>query len=434
MRLGIPLGIAAIAVAGAGVYWYAAQPAEKAVAKAEEAIPVSTVPGMMLQPLARQQGYGHGGPGMLRIGDRIVVFTDLAGMTLYTSDKDTSGKSNCAGDCAKSWHAAIVPAYAKAAGDLSLIAREDGSRQWAFKGKPLYAFSGDKMVGDSKGDKAEDGNWHSAVITPTVMTPPGISVAEVADAEGFVLVNAADMTLYSFDRSAENDLICADGPCVEQWLPVRAPEVANPVGDFTVIDRQDGISQWAYKGRPLYSWSGDLEVGDVNGGNPDTHEHVAYILRHFRPTGIKIQPSLSSGKILTDDKGMTLYRRDAFRQEVGIHGLAHGVNALPAIGRSIGTRGCDAECRKTWHPVAAPADAQPSGYWDIAVREDDGTRQWVYKGYALYRYDGDKKPGDMNGNDIYDYMTKVGVNKTPDIPPNLQQIGAGGIYWTFTQP
>ena len=31
----------------------------------------------------------------------------------------------------------------------------------------------------------------------------------------------------------------------------------------------------------------------------------------------------------------------------------------------------------------------------------DGARQWVYKGFALYTYAGDK-PGDINGNEIYD--------------------------------
>ena len=99
----------------------------------------------------------------------------------------------------------------------------------------------------------------------------------------------------------------------------------------------------------------------------------------------------------------------------------------------IGTRGCDTECLRSWRPIKAPEDAQPSGYWDVATR-GDGTKQWIYKGYALYTYAGDKAPGDMNGNDIYDYLIHDEVNTLPDIPPDLKQVGAGALYWAFAAP
>jgi predicted lipoprotein with Yx(FWY)xxD motif len=34
---------------------------------------------------------------------------------------------------------------------------------------------------------------------------------------------------------------------------VIAPAGATPLGDWTVVVRDDGRSQWAYKGRPAYT-------------------------------------------------------------------------------------------------------------------------------------------------------------------------------------
>jgi predicted lipoprotein with Yx(FWY)xxD motif len=397
---------------------------------------VDTPPGITLQPLGGAQGYGDGRPGTIKKGGGAaqVAFTDAAGRTLYAYDKDAEpGKASCAGDCAKSWPAALAPSDAKPAGDWSIIQSEDGHRQWAYRGKPLYTFASDTKIGDSKGSNAADGAWHAILAEPVVRAPVGITLQEVPDAAGYALTDPRGMTLYSFDGKSGGEPPCLGDPCIRRWLPLKAGAVANGTGDFTPIVRADGITQWAYKGRPLYTFTGDIEPLDANGIDVDETMHAALVSRHFMPPGIKIQQSLANGKILTDAAGMTIYRRDAFRQEVGIHGLAHGIISLPAFGRMIGTRGCDAGCLRDWRPVKAPADATPSGYWDVAAR-DDGTKQWVYKGYALYTYGGDKAPGDMNGNDIYDYLIHDQVNKLPDIPPGLQQVGAGALYWAFVAP
>ena len=95
--------------------------------------------------------------------------------------------------------------------------------------------------------------------------------------------------------------------------------------------------------------------------------------------------------------------RDGYRYQIGSHYSRDASRGVPAMGRQIGVRGCDEACTKTYRPFVAPADAQASGHWTILVRQD-GTRQWAYQGYALYSYVGDKKPGDMTGNDTYEYM------------------------------
>ncbi|MBI4190647.1 MAG: hypothetical protein HY525_08925 [Betaproteobacteria bacterium] len=82
------------------------------------------------------------------------VLTNKAGMTLYTFDKDTanSGKSVCNGPCAKNWPPLMAGADDKAGGYWSIIARDDGPRQWAYKGKPVYLWIKDQKPGDRTGD------------------------------------------------------------------------------------------------------------------------------------------------------------------------------------------------------------------------------------------------------------------------------------------
>ena len=84
-------------------------------------------------------------------------------MTLYTFDKDVadSGKSVCNGPCAINW----PPLYAmdgdSASGDYSIISRDDGKKQWALKGKPLYYWAKDQKPGDKTGDGFNN-VWHVA--------------------------------------------------------------------------------------------------------------------------------------------------------------------------------------------------------------------------------------------------------------------------------
>ena len=81
------------------------------------------------------------------------------GKTLYTFDKDAAGKSNCNGGCAAAWPPFIVANPALVGGDFSIVKRDDGAAQWAYKGKPLYFFAGDAKAGDVNGDN-QGGVWH----------------------------------------------------------------------------------------------------------------------------------------------------------------------------------------------------------------------------------------------------------------------------------
>jgi predicted lipoprotein with Yx(FWY)xxD motif len=90
------------------------------------------------------------------------TLVDAKGMTLYTFDKDSGGKSACSGQCAANWLPLKAEAGAKASGDWTLVTRDDGSSQWAYKSKPLYAWIKDTKPGDVTGDGMLNGAWHVA--------------------------------------------------------------------------------------------------------------------------------------------------------------------------------------------------------------------------------------------------------------------------------
>ncbi len=41
-----------------------------------------------------------------------------------------------------------------------------------------------------------------------------------------------------------------------------------------MITRDDGAKQWAYKGKPVYTWSKDAKPGDMSGDNFNNVWHV----------------------------------------------------------------------------------------------------------------------------------------------------------------
>ena len=110
-------------------------------------------------------------PGATAVTAKGPAFVGPNGMTLYTSTKDSAGKSTCNGACAANWPP-FTPSAASAApptgspamnaADWSVITRDDGTKQWAYKGKPVYTFAKDTMPADSKGDGFGNGIWHIA--------------------------------------------------------------------------------------------------------------------------------------------------------------------------------------------------------------------------------------------------------------------------------
>ncbi len=76
-------------------------------------------------------------------------------MTLYYFSADTKGRSVCTGDCAVRWpafhaHTIITPPGPDPS-NFSIITRDDGEKQAAYKGIPLYVYGRDERPGNTKG-------------------------------------------------------------------------------------------------------------------------------------------------------------------------------------------------------------------------------------------------------------------------------------------
>lgn len=417
-------------------------------------VAVATPPGITLQPLGRGQGYNMEAL-LTEVPRTQIAFADAQGRTLYTYDRDSPGRSRCSDQCAKAWPAALAPSSARPFGDWSTFKRPDGTRQWQYKGKPLYTFVRDKDIGSlfgaspkrlrfggrpelrpkEAGAQARSplADWHPALLFPYsgIAMPDGIAVKEVGDANGLAFVDQNGMTIYAYEGrgGARASVALADQT---QWKPLVAPELAHAIGDWSVIDRSDGIRQWTFRGKPLFTFAGDLTAGDANGVGLSKDWNAALAVSFYMPANVRFEQTLDRGRVLATAAGMTLYRRDGvFLDTGGGQSLRHGVPIRPGIGRNIGISGCEGDCLKSWHPFLAPANAQPDGYWDVAVRPD-GTRQWVYQGYPLYTYSGDQKPGDMNGNDIFNMVLSDSPDQVNDVGTPMH--GTAGLYWTIAYP
>jgi predicted lipoprotein with Yx(FWY)xxD motif len=117
------------------------------------------------------------------------------------------------------------------------------------------------------------------VVAPTTVPitteAPGAdaapTVALATTSLGDILVDASGFTLYGFTPDSGGVSTCYDD-CAANWPPTIIESAdAITVGDgldasiFTTVERDDGTLQVAADGRPLYSFSGDRDPGDVNG-------------------------------------------------------------------------------------------------------------------------------------------------------------------------
>ncbi len=99
---------------------------------------------------------------------------------------------------------------------------------------------------------------------------------------------------------------------------------------------------------------------------------------------LKVAQKTALGNILTDGKGMTLY---IFKKD--------------KPGESV----CEGQCAQKWPPMVLPEGAKPMAPAGVAgklgdIERKDDTYQMTYNGMPLYRYAGDTKPGDMNGQGL----------------------------------
>lgn len=90
--------------------------------------------------------------------------------------------------------------------------------------------------------------------------------AENATLGHTILTTSKGRSLYSLSAETNGRFICTGG-CLSSWRPLLVPAGVKPTGPVKLgtVKRSEGKAQVTFKGRPLYSFSGDSKAGDVNG-------------------------------------------------------------------------------------------------------------------------------------------------------------------------
>jgi predicted lipoprotein with Yx(FWY)xxD motif len=83
-----------------------------------------------------------------------------------------------------------------------------------------------------------------------------------------LLATPDHLTLYTYDGDVVNaGRSACNGACMNQWMPFKARADDGPVDGYTIVLREDGRRQWAWKGHPLYTFARDVSGGDITGNN-----------------------------------------------------------------------------------------------------------------------------------------------------------------------
>ncbi|HVZ12587.1 MAG TPA: hypothetical protein VG965_06180 [Patescibacteria group bacterium] len=140
-------------------------------------------------------------------------------------------------------------------------------RQRATDKMEAYKMEAQKMVEDAK---------MTAQPTPTAV-PQESAVMMKKDAKlGEIAADSKNMTLYTYDKDTATKSNCT-GQCATIWPPYLMTGAAPspmPV-HLSTIKRDDGSTQYAWDGKPLYYYEKDKDSGDAYGDGIGGIWHVA---------------------------------------------------------------------------------------------------------------------------------------------------------------
>jgi predicted lipoprotein with Yx(FWY)xxD motif len=224
----------------------------------------------------------------------------------------------------------------------------------------------------------------------------GGTMAQTADlrtentSAGTVLATSRGMTLYYYskDKPGSGTSACAGG-CASVWPPLtgtaRAPAGVTLPGPIGSITRRGGLQQVTVNGFPVYTYAADKSPGQVTGNGVGGKWHVIKLSGGSGSAGGLMKAEVTPvGKVLANPHGMTVYYYSKDRP-------------------GSGTSACTGTCARQWPPVLAPVRIPagmtlPGPLGSITL--PDGKRQVTINGYPIYKYAGDKTPGQASGNGI----------------------------------
>ncbi len=157
----------------------------------------------------------------------------------------------------------------------------------------------------------------SASPTATPTPPASLVLASGSGAStGSFLVGPNGMTLYTLSSETSTGSVCTGG-CLAAWPPLLVAaggSVTGPsgaTGTFSTITRADnGATQAAYNGRPLYYFVHDTAAGQTNGQGIKAFGGI-WLVAALSGAASTVQlgshVNASLGTILTGANDMTLY-------------------------------------------------------------------------------------------------------------------------------
>jgi predicted lipoprotein with Yx(FWY)xxD motif len=250
--------------------------------------------------------------------------------------------------------------------------------------------SGATAAGDTSGMYASQSATQSASQTSGMSTTATVlTLRTETGSAGTVLASSGGRTLYYYggDQPGSGKSACT-GSCATAWPPLTGP-VAAPAGvqlygKIGSITRANGARQVTIDGYPVYTYSGDSGPGQANGDGVAGQWHLFQFRAGTTRGGLMESMHTSIGTVLANPHGMTVYYYSADK-------------------RGSGVSACTASCAQAWPPVVAPvripAGMKLPGAVGFIVRPG-GVRQVTIDGYPIYRYAGDKAPGQVTGNDV----------------------------------
>lgn len=342
------------------------------------------------------------------------IFVSQEGLSLYTFDNDDLGVSNCNGidgdeagsttdesSCAGTWPPLLAADGTAASGNFTLIARTDGTQQWAYQDTPLYTFAGDSTQGDINGDGLGD-VWHLA--RPQPLSVENINelatyvgnqtIWSASDSAGVLEKFRADkagFALYIFDNDPVGDAVCYDlndGGCINAWPPLLADAGAKASAPLSILELSNGEQQWAYKDKPLYFFAGDTQAGETNGDGAGDVWHLATqvpAIQRGDDTGTMLSAT-GMVYVLNDELEAEQANKDQFTLYTFDNDTAN-------------TSNCYGDCAISWPPFLAAEHDVENGTFTKITR-DDGNIQWAWNEHPLYFFASDTEAGQANGDGI----------------------------------
>jgi predicted lipoprotein with Yx(FWY)xxD motif len=319
--------------------------------------------------------------------------------------------------CQALWPPAFAAEIAEAVGNWTVVQRRDGRKQWAYDGSALYTSVRDRRPGDViGGDSYRHQGDSPAVrepIQPKPDVPPGFAVSTTL--RGRLLQTARGFSVYAFDRDTRTSSACAVA-CEQSFVPLQAPATARPHDDWSIFTRESGERQWMFRGKQLYRYAGDPRVRSLAGSDVPGWHNVYTQEAPPPPAEFTVQDT-SSGQVLADARGRTLYRYtcgdDAPDQLSCEHPADTQVYRIAMCGGGSSER-----CTRNFPYVEAAPGARSQGrLWSVveidpatghfaAGEEPRALRVWAYRERPVYTFAGDRQPGEVNADGLGEFQSE----------------------------